>query len=435
MGPLQYSAALGKMKCEFCDSVYEVAEIEAIYAEEKERAERSADAGTEQDAFGTKEKWSKDEVKAYSCPSCGAELICEETTAAAICPYCGNTTVMQEQFQGALKPDYIIPFKVDKKDAVRALEKHYKGRPFLPSAFKSENHMEEIKGVYVPFWMFDAQAEGYAVYEATNSRVYRSGDYEVTETEYYEVHREGNLNFEKVPVDASSKMPDDYMDSIEPYDYSELKEFSNAYLSGFLADKYDVSKEECAGRANVRCEESFECALERSVAGYQTCTTLQKDTTLHQGKVHYALLPVWMLSTKWKDKTFLFAVNGQSGKMVGDFPTSWKKFWAVFAALTVSLTVLMSVILSSLEQTVQKLGTAGTFGAALAAAAVVSGIICLLLLLKMRSVQKQQRADQYTAGVLHLTKQSDRYIRTTHTRRKIEKDDAPHSPGKGHAAG
>lgn len=334
MGPLQYSADLGRMKCDFCDSVYEVSEIEAMYAEKWDASELN------------KEWENEEEIKVYRCPSCGAELICDETTAASSCPYCGNTTVIKEQISGALKPDFVIPFKVDKKTAMKALKEHYKGRPFLPSSFTKENHIEEIKGVYVPFWMFDGKAEGDADYEATNSRVYRSGDYEVTETKHYNVHRAGTLEFEKVPVDAASKMPDDYMDSMEPYDYGELKPFSNAYLSGFLADKYDVSAEECADRADKRCRETLESALYKSVSGYQTCTAVHKNIRLHRGKVHYALLPVWMLSTKWNGKTFLFAMNGQTGKMIGELPISWQKFWKTFALIAAPLTILLTLFLA-----------------------------------------------------------------------------------------
>ena len=195
--------------------------------------------------------------------------------------------------------------------------------PFLPRAFTAENHVQEIKGVYVPFWMFDGEAEGSAQYEATRSRSFTSGDYEVTETDHFDVYREGSLAFSRVPVDASSKMPDDYMDSIEPFDYDDLKLFSTAYLPGFLADKYDVSVEDSAVRADTRCEGSLVSALARSATGYDSCVPVSQDVKLHRGKVHYALLPVWTLHTKWNGKDYLFAMNGQTGKLVGDLPTRY----------------------------------------------------------------------------------------------------------------
>ena len=258
-GPLHYSESLGKLKCDYCGTEYEVAEIEAMYAKKEEKsveAQKKAEKETEQkkqqqakaaeegwDTSDISDNWGKDAagMKSYNCPSCGAELICDETTAATSCPYCGNPTVVPGQFSGVLKPDYVIPFKVGKKEAIEKLKMHYKGRPYLPKSFKDDNHIEEIQGVYVPFWMFDGKASGEASYKATTSKVYEKGDEEITETRHYEVSRAGSIGFEKIPVDASSKMPDDHMDSIEPYDYSGLKEFSTAYLPGFLADKYDVS--------------------------------------------------------------------------------------------------------------------------------------------------------------------------------------------------
>lgn len=299
------------------------------------------------DTSGLNNEWGAeaDGMKAYSCPSCGAELICDASTAATSCPYCGNPTVVPGQFSGALKPDYVIPFKLSKEDAVAALKNHYKGKPLLPGAFTKGNHIEEVKGVYVPFWMFDGQAEGTVDYEGHITHVYESGDYEITEVEHYDVRRGGSIAFEKVPVDASSKMPDDHMDSIEPYNYKEMRAFSTAYLPGFLADKYDVTVEQSQERADGRCASSLEGALRRTTTQYDTCITKGKDIRLRRGKVHYALLPVWMLHTKWNGKDFLFAMNGQTGKLVGDLPTDMGKFWGIFAAIAAPVTAIAAAIL------------------------------------------------------------------------------------------
>ena len=285
-----------------------------------------------------------DGMRVYGCPSCGAQLICEESTAATSCPYCGNPTVVPGQFSGALRPDFIVPFKLSKEDAVKALKSHYKGKFFLPKSFTGENHVQEIRGIYVPFWMFDGEAEGDAHYEATRSRTYRSGDYEITETKHYDVYRAGTVTFEKVPVDASSKMPDGHMDSIEPYDYKELKPFSTAYLPGFLADKFDVTVEQSRQRADQRCEGTLASALRGTVKRYDLCVLRDSSVHLRRGKVHYALMPVWMLNTKWHGKDFLFAMNGQTGKLVGDLPVSWGKFWGLFAAIAVPLSVISSAL-------------------------------------------------------------------------------------------
>lgn len=348
MGPLHFVGESGRLECDYCGSDFNVAEIEALYKEKEQKAAKAAEDtanapvtkdGSEWDVSGLNEDWGADAegMRAYSCPSCGAELLCEATTAATSCPYCGNPTVVPGQFSGILKPDYVLPFKLSKEDAIKALKKHYLKKPLLPSTFSKANHLEEIKGVYVPFWMYDGEASGSAQFHATQVHTYTSGDYEITETSHYDVRRAGSLGFEKIPVDASSKMPDDYMDSIEPYDYSALKPFSTAYLPGFLADKYDVSVEDSRERADKRCVGSLICALQGTVSGYTTCNETSRNIHLKRGKVQYALLPVWLLNTKWEGKDFLFAMNGQTGKLVGNLPVSTKRVIGLFAAIAAPL--------------------------------------------------------------------------------------------------
>lgn len=370
-GPLHYSAKSGKLECDYCDSSFDVAEIEALYARkeaEAAAAKQAADAKAEAaqaakaeaaeaaaasggwDTSDLSRDWGAeaDGLRVYSCPSCGAELICDQSTAATACPYCGNPAIVPGQFSGALRPDYILPFRLSKDDAVQALRAHYKGKPFLPRSFTSANHIEQIQGVYVPFWLFDGGAEGAASYRASNTNVFETGDYEITETRHYHVVRAGSLAFEKIPVDASSKMPDAHMDSIEPFDYAQLRPFSTAYLPGYLADKYDVTIDDSRDRADTRCRETLAQALRDTVTGYGACVTEREDIALRRGKVHYALLPVWMLSTKWRGQDFLFAMNGQTGKLVGDLPTDRGRFWGMFAAIAAPLTVALTAILQFL---------------------------------------------------------------------------------------
>ena len=367
-GPLHFSGALGKLECDYCGKTYEVAEIEALYAEKdakaaeasaKEEAKEAAqaerqrqeaadpDGETGWSAADAGSEWGDEAegMKAYNCPSCGAQLICDETTAATSCPYCGNPTVVPGQLDGVKKPDYVIPFRLDKKAAEAALKRHYKGKVFLPKAFTSGNHIQEVKGIYVPFWLFDGQADADVTFHATRSHSHTEGDYRVTTTEHYAIHRAGTVSFEKIPVDASTKMPDDHMDSIEPFDYEELKPFSTAYLPGFLADRYDVSLEDSIPRAEDRASSSAVKYMRDTVKGYETVVTERQNVRIRRGRARYAMFPVWMLNTKWGDKNFLFAMNGQTGKLVGDLPVSRAKFWGLFAAIAVPLGALLGFFL------------------------------------------------------------------------------------------
>ena len=224
-GPLHYSGESGKLVCDYCGSAYTPSEIEQMYAEKEQAAEAAAARAKPAEA-GT--LWADTEaagMRVYGCPSCGAELMCDETTAATSCPYCGNPTVIPGQLGGSLRPEFVLPFRLEKRAAEQALKKYYKGKKFLPNAFKNGNHIHEIKGVYVPFWLFNGNAEGQMSFEGCRIEHDREGDYKITRTHHFHVERAGTMQFRQVPVDGSSKIPDAHMDAIEPFNYSELKPF------------------------------------------------------------------------------------------------------------------------------------------------------------------------------------------------------------------
>ena len=330
-GPIHFDSSSGKMVCDYCDSVFEVSEIEELYKDEN----AAAAAATAQAGEQPEDEWSFDNelideasgVKAYNCPSCGAQLICDETTAATSCPYCGNPTIIPASLSGALKPELIIPFKLDKEAAKKALREHFRGKKLLPALFAEENRLEEIKGVYVPFWFFDAEARAEAEFSGTKVRTWSDRDYNYTETRFYALERCGRANFDNIPVDASEKMSDELMQSLEPFDYSQAVEFKTSYLSGYFADRYDVPAENCAETANTRVRESSMELLRSTTGGYLSVTQRSGRVRVSNGKAKYALLPVWLLNTTWNGEKFLFAMNGQNGKFIGDLPVDKKTAW------------------------------------------------------------------------------------------------------------
>lgn len=347
-GPLRFDPVSSKLKCDSCGSTFTVDEIDKVFFEKNQEA-ISVDAEKKQQENAELLQWNEEEAKnmrAYNCPSCGAQLISDANTAATRCPYCGNPTVVPAQFEGSLKPDYVIPFKLIKEDAVKELKNFYKGKPFLPKAFTESNHIEEIKGVYVPFWLYDGTVDAHLRGSATTSSSYETDDEIVTTTRHFRIERDGTVEFQKVPADGSSKMPDDFMDSIEPFDYKDLVPFQMSYLPGYLADKYDVSIEEDAERVNQRIKNTTISLLEETVTGYQTYVSDKTNTTITPCTVHYAFLPVWLLSTQYQGKNYLFAMNGQTGKMIGDdLPIDKAKMILRFLLITVIGIALLYVIL------------------------------------------------------------------------------------------
>ena len=324
-GAIEFNSSVQKMKCPYCDSEFDMEVLEALDEENKNAESDSMDWDT---TAGT--EWDQDEtdgIKVYVCNSCGGEIVADETTAATSCPYCDNAVVFSGNVSGSLKPDLVIPFKIDKKAAKEGLKKHIHGKKFLPKSFKDENHIDEIKGIYVPFWLFDADTTAHINYKATRISHWSDTKYNYTKVSTYRVRRGGKISFTHVPVDGSSKMADDLMESIEPFKFDDAVDFQTAYLAGYLADKYDVGPDESIGRANERIKKSTEEAFAATVTGYNSVTTENSSVHLENGMAKYALYPVWILNSTWEGQKYTFAMNGQTGKFVGDLPVDKKAFW------------------------------------------------------------------------------------------------------------
>lgn len=346
-GSIEFNSSVQKLKCPYCDTEYDVDTIKNL---DDELSGINA-SDVKWDMGGTTE-WSNSDVKGmrvFVCKSCAGEIIGDENMAATKCPYCGNNVIVMGNFAGGLKPDLVIPFKLDKQAAIKAMSNHLKGKKLLPKVFKDENHIEEILGVYVPFWLFNTDVSATANFTGKRIRHWSDSNYSYTETSYYSLVRAGNLTFENVPTDASRKMDDALMDSIEPYNYSEAVDFNTAYMAGFFADKYDVTAEESSDRANERIHSTSMQILRDTVHGYSGVTTHSNSIRYNNSKAKYALLPVWILNTKWNDTNYTFAMNGQTGKFVGNLPMDkslknkyFFKFFGIASFVTLAVSLLIS---------------------------------------------------------------------------------------------
>lgn len=332
-GTLSFDSESQKLKCMYCDSEYELS-----------RFENSEEMNWE---ISPGNQWDEDEensMEIYSCNSCGGEIVCENTTVSTSCPYCGNPVVLKGKLSGMLKPDYVIPFKLDKNAAKQALRRHVNSKKLVPKLFKNEHHIDEIKGIYIPFWLFDANVEAGISYRGERIRTWSDSKNNYVEHSYYDIYREGTVAFDHIPVDGSEKMPDDLMESIEPFDFGEAVEFKKAYLAGYLADKYDIDANASIEAANYRVRTSTERIFRETVSGYSSVIPQGSVVNLKNGIAHYALYPVWLLNTTWQGKTYTFAMNGQSGKFVGDLPIDKKAYWRKFGLLTGIFTVIGTVL-------------------------------------------------------------------------------------------
>lgn len=342
-GAIEFNSSVQKMKCPYCDTEFEMEALKSF--DEELKKDNASDMSWDTPTGSEWQNGEQDGMRVYLCESCGGEIVGDENTAATSCPYCGNPVVMTGQFSGELRPDYIIPFKLDKKQAKEALKKHLLGKKLLPKVFKDENHIDEIKGIYVPFWIFNADSNADIRFKGEKIQHWSDSDYDYTKTDYYMATRCGSMSFEHVPVDGSSKIEDELMESIEPFDFSEAVDFQSAYLSGYLCDKYDVDSEKSINRANERFKASTEGAFKDTVDEYDSVTVENSNIQIENGNVMYVLYPVWILNTNWKKEKYMFAMNGQTGKFVGNLPVDKNAYWTWFAVMTAVIGAVISIIM------------------------------------------------------------------------------------------
>lgn len=347
-GAIAFSSASQKLKCPYCDNEFDVDALK-VYTESQGAKEESSPQWESYDNNSGSGDWLDDEkahIVTWECHSCGGEIVGDENTAATSCPYCGSPVVMNDRLSGMLRPDMVIPFKLDKEQAKSALRTHLNGKLLLPKFYRSESHIDSITGIYVPFWLFDCDAGGSADYRATRVRSWSDSTYNYTETSYYLLKREGEACFKMVPVDGSTKMADEYMEAIEPFDYQAGVDFNTAYLAGYFADKYDVDADNSIPRANERIKNSLLSIFQDTVIGYASCVPEKINISVNSGKIQYALLPVWMLNTNYHGKTYSFAMNAQTGKLVGELPMSLRKFWLWAVGIFAGSTAIFLAILA-----------------------------------------------------------------------------------------
>ncbi len=346
---LMFSANNQMLHCDSCGNDYALDTLEEL-----DIADSSVDESNnayDWDNYIPREFSVDDSVNLsdYRCPSCSAEICGDDTLASSVCPYCGNPTIIKSQFAGALKPDYIIPFKINKKTAISIFRKKADSAPFIPDEFKSKSKIEEINGVYVPYFMFDCDCEASVTYNAKRISFWSDSKYNYTKTDFYRLLRKGKASFRNIPADASKKADDAYMETVEPFNVSDAVNFDTSYLPGFFADKFDVSRDECLKRTNSRAQATVTSLINATTAGFSGVVPQKSQFNISGGKIRYAMLPVWMLNIKYNDMLYKFAINGQTTKIAGAFPVDKKKrrnyFFKTFAISLAVCGLLIAALL------------------------------------------------------------------------------------------
>lgn len=283
------------------------------------------------------------------CPNCGAPITVSEYTSSDGCAHCGSYIVFDERVEGTRKPDLILPFKINKDMAVEALNKEFKNRTFTPASFLSEKSLSNMRGIYVPFWLYDYQADYEFRGQGTKVRSWVSGNTEYVETSYYDVIRRMRADFDKVPADASVAMDDGEMDLMEPYTYGELEGFNPKYMSGFFGEVYNKGADELEERAKMKARSASEELMQQSLGGYSSIQTIHKNLNLGRNGLNYALMPVWMYQYEYRGESYRFHVNGQTGKVVGKTPVSGTKVLLYGLTTMISVAAMLYLVIGILE--------------------------------------------------------------------------------------
>ena len=314
------------LKCSGCGYEYKEEDMRQLT---ESMAEDGVESEFAWERFAPTGDYSAEEsaqMEEHTCPNCGAVIVTAPSTAASTCVYCGNNLLVGERFSGGLRPDSVIPFTVSREEAEAKLRVHFRRKRLLPTDFIRSCRVEEVTGLYVPYYLFDADTFARASYRTTRVRTHRHGNWEETHTDHFYVERAGDMRFERVPVDACSRVANVLTEAIEPFDYSAERPFNPGYFAGYQADCKDETVESCAPRASERVTTSAQKALRDTVIGYATVTEVSNRVAVHSGRVRYALMPVWLLTVRYNGESYPFAVNGQTGKVVGTLPVDKKKY-------------------------------------------------------------------------------------------------------------
>lgn len=324
---MKFDSSLQKMVCEHCQTEKTVEEIEAVYTQEQ-----------------IEEEIQTQDFKRYTCPSCGAKILAEENTTATFCSFCGNPSLLEDRLKGVKTPAQIIPFQINREQAVEAYRNWCKQGVLTPKSLLSSSTIDKITGIYVPFWLYDYEASVHLEAHGTKNRIERKKDVEYIYTDHFKIIRDISDAYQKLPADASEKMNDQIMDQLEPFDYDNLKPFKMAYLSGYLAEKYDYTDKEIQDRIENRIKSYITMEANNTITGYMTTMTTGTDIKLKKKDAKYTMLPVWILHYRYGGEDHLFTMNGQTGKIIGKRPVSKKKMAAWFSSITAAVFLVLMVI-------------------------------------------------------------------------------------------
>lgn len=339
-GELIFDPATQKYKCEYCVSIFTQEELDNMQREESTEKEVGVSSGYMPEEDATRESAVKG-AKIYTCPSCGAEIVTDATTAATFCYYCHNPVILGGRLEGDYLPDKIIPFEITKEEAVKRFLEFVGRKKFVPKAFFSKQQIDSICGVYFPYWNYNAKVEGALQGQAKKIRSWTTGNMRYTETKFYDVRREGIVSLENMTENALQKANADLARGVMPYNFDKMQDFNMGYLSGFFAEKRDIEKGSLHDKMQGEAKDYAEKMLRDTINNYSSVSIANANMRLRIEDWSYCLLPVWTITYKGRDgKIYYYSMNGQTGEVCGNLPVDHKKLALVSGAVSAVILIL-----------------------------------------------------------------------------------------------
>lgn len=347
-GPLHFEPNIQKNKCDYCLSEFTNEELRVLTKGEFEETEHDHEHQHDHyhehtEEFETEQSAFEEHLSEYTCNSCGANVVTEETTSTTFCYYCHNPVILTDRISGEFRPDKVIPFTFSKEKALSNFMNWSKKFKYVPKEFYSKSQLEKMTGLYVPNWMAETDAQVDYQGTGTTVRVWRVGDTEYTEYKKFDISRQGDIKVENITEIALKKIDHDLLNTITPYDQSKAVDFDVSYLNGFFSEKYDIKSDDLKKTVEDRAEIYTNNLLRDTVSRYRSVDIKKSEVNAKINRWTYILLPVWILTYNFGGKTYIYAVNGQTGKSFGELPLDYKKLSinaiAIFAAVLAVLLI------------------------------------------------------------------------------------------------
>ncbi len=307
------------------DSDYEWCDPPPLLKNEEVRSIKKISLGNDPDDFM--------DCSVYTCDYCGGEVIVNGTEASTMCIFCGNPTIVFSRVTKQRRPDMIVPFKITKKDALKSIRKHFKKGFFIPGEIKHFKE-QEVRGIYIPYWIADAEHYGTVVIEGSVEKNKNNKD------SIYYYGRSGMITINDFPVDASRLLPYDISSRLEPYGIRNAEEFHEDYLAGFYSSIADDKFDDLSGLIEKRAAAIFEETAMGDLmdAAPERIVEAAHYTEIDYSSLRYAMLPAWFVIYNHKGKHNTILVNGETGKVVCGVPWNKVLFFVLFTLFALAMT-------------------------------------------------------------------------------------------------